>query len=1069
MVIKFSSSGEVEWVRVYAYKIDSLINCSDGGYLVSGKFWGTDIDLGNGVSLANKGRFDGMIIKYSSDGEVEWAQGIGESSDEEIISVVESSDGGYIVGGYFESSRINLGNGISLIKKEGSEEHSSDGMIIKYSNTGEAEWAKVIGGVYNDQINSVVGCSNGGCIVGGQIYSSSIDLGNGNVLTNKNSIRGMILKITDQMGVPEIQELEVTNKRKKFKITTDVNEIDNIKGGSISGEDEKSYETVKYGDSSSKEIKMIPDKNYEIIGITVNGKEYSYTKAADGNYTMPAFTNVTEDKHIVVTYSLKDNKITLNKIDKNTKAKLSGAEFKLDQIEERSEPNSEEVIGDLTDNGQECIEAIIGDEVTGKLGELTNNGTYYFVKSSDGTYTPTNSKTYQTANGGTAGIQSSTANSYVPIDLTGLTGQYVIVVNASCSSESVDQGYATISESTTAPSYDTTQGRFIYISGTVSANDYTSAVLEGGKIYYLHIGYYKDVSVDTGADQVIINSIKLYNTVSTTKVYNFKNDDGVYVSTNQGKDNTTCNSYIPIDLTNYIGKYNLTVNAKISSEQYSDYGYVTVTESTTRPSYSNSTGRFIYISGYESAKDYTTVLQGGKIYYLHFGYYKNSSASIGYDKFTVNNVNISLNDSELYHVTVETNSEGQAITQIPFGKYSITETKAPDGYILNSSPTVVEFRSTTGAIHEFTIENEKKAKLVVHHYIKGTTTKLAEDENLEGIIGEKYSTNAKLDLSKYELEKDSNGAYVLPANATGTYKTGTTEVTYYYVEKQIPLTVHHYLEGTTDKVPLKAGGTADDVTGSGKEGESYTTSAISNDKLSDEYELVEVPANASGTYSGNEVIVTYYYKKVERKVNLIKYKEDGKTPLAGAKFRIEGNEYTTDTNGKILVKLEAGIHDITEIEAPEGYKLPENPTTKVTISKATPETVNITNEKKTGTVTVHHYIQGTTTKVTLADGSTAADVVKTGNVGDMYATKSVDNLSERYELVSEPSNGSGTYIDGNIEVIYYYKTISTSVIVHHYLEGTTTKLADDVTFDGIVGDNYTLLQFHQMLHHLLIL
>ena len=34
------------------------------------------------------------------------------------------------------------------------------------------------------------------------------------------------------------------NKRKEFKITTDVKEIDNIKGGSISGEDEKSYETV---------------------------------------------------------------------------------------------------------------------------------------------------------------------------------------------------------------------------------------------------------------------------------------------------------------------------------------------------------------------------------------------------------------------------------------------------------------------------------------------------------------------------------------------------------------------------------------------------------------------------------------------------------------------------------------------------------------------------------------------------------------------------------------------------------------------------------------------------------
>ena len=155
---------------------------------------------------------------------------------------------------------------------------------------------------------------------------------------------------------------------------------------------------------------MVPDENYEIIGITVNGKEYSYTKAIDGSYTMPAFTNMTENKHIVVTYALKDNKITINKVDKTSKEKLSGAKFKLDQIEERSEPNNDEIIGNLTDNGQEYTEANIGNEVTGKLGELSNNGTYYFVQNSDGTYTPTNSKTYQTANGGSAGISSSTAN-----------------------------------------------------------------------------------------------------------------------------------------------------------------------------------------------------------------------------------------------------------------------------------------------------------------------------------------------------------------------------------------------------------------------------------------------------------------------------------------------------------------------------------------------------------------------------------------------------------------------------------------------------------------------------------
>ena len=1060
ILLKYNSNGEIDWIkRIGGTRIDeitSVTETSDGDYIVVGSFNSTHIDLEDGISLDHNnyssGDDDGMIIKYSGNGKIKWARRIGESGTMAITTVSETSDGGYIVGGYFYLKSIYFGNGISIGNKGSNA--GADGMVIKYNSEGTAEWAKSIGGDGYDYIKSVVELNDGNYIVGGYFGSSSIDLDNGKTLINNGNFDGMILKITPQMGVPEVQELQVENKRKEFKITTDVNEIDGIKGGSISGEDRNSYESVKYGDSSTKEIKMIPDENYEIIGITVNGDEYKFTENADGSYTMPQFTNMTEDKHVVVTYSLKDNKITINKVDKKTKAKLTGAKFKLDQIEERTEPNNANIIGSLTDNGQEYTKTTTTTEVSGKIGILTNNGTYYFVQNSDGTYTPTNSKTYQTANGGTSGIHNTTANSYIPIDLTGLTGTYAIVVNASCSSEGSDYGYATITETTSAPSYSSTTGRFMYVSGINSSKDYTSAVLDGGKKYYLHLGYRKDGSVDTDADQVVINSIKLYNATSETKIYNFINNNGKYESTNQDEDNTTANSYIPIDLTQYTGKYNLVVNAEISSES-GDYGYATVTENTTRPSYNSSSGRFIYISGTKSAQDYTTVLQGGKMYYLHLGYYKSATLSSGSDKFTVNSVNVSLNDSELYHVTVETNSDGQAITQIPFGKYKITEIRAPDGYLINKTPTIVEFRSTDGAVHEFTIEDEAKAKLVVRHYIKGTTTKLADDEDYEDKIGEKYVTNPKLDLTKYELEKDSNGNYILPANAVGTYKDGVIEVTYYYVQKQIPLTVHHYIEGTTTKVPLKSGGTADDVTGGGSEGEKYTTSAVGDSLLSDEYELVETPSNANGTYSGNEVIVTYYYKKVSRDVNLVKYKEDGTTPLEGAKFRINGKDYVTDANGRINVKLEAGSYDITEIEAPDGYKLPANPTTQITITKATPETIKITNAKKTGTVTVHHYIEGTTTRVPLVKGGTADDETKTGNVGDMYATKARTDISNAYELISEPANASGNYIDGNIEVIYYYRSIATSVLVHHYLEGTTTKLADDVTIDGIVGNDYT--------------
>ena len=122
------------------------------------------------------------------------------------------------------------------------------------------------------------------------------------------------------------------------------------------------------------------------------------------------------------------------------------------------------------------------------------------------------------------------------------------------------------------------------------------------------------------------------------------------------------------------------MNAEIST-QSGDYGYVTINKEQTAPSYSTLDGRFVYITGEQSAKDYTYEIDGGYQYYLHLGYYKDGTNNTsGDDIFKVNSVNVTLSDSELYHTSVTTNSAGQAITQIPFGKYSVTEVNTPEGY-----------------------------------------------------------------------------------------------------------------------------------------------------------------------------------------------------------------------------------------------------------------------------------------------------------------------------------------------------------------------------------------------------
>ena len=373
------------------------------------------------------------------------------------------------------------------------------------------------------------------------------------------------------------------------------------------------------------------------------------------------------------------------------------------------------------------------------------------------------------------------------------------------------------------------------------------------------------------------------------------------------------------------------------------------------------------------------------MYYLHLGYAKRGNIPIQNCNFIINNIKIALRQ-----YTVVTNKDGKGSLQLPFGKYKITETKAPEGYLLNKEP--IDFEFTSSGTKELTVPNTKSSKVIVHHYVKGTTEKLVEDEQIEGKEGEPYTTAPKMDIEKYTLDANEEGNYIVPENASGRYRKEGIEVTYEYVKEDIPLTVHHYIEDTNHKVPLANGELAEDVIQKGKEGEAYTTSAIPENELKAEYELAKTPENSTGIYNGKEMTITYYYKKVQRKITLAKYQEDGITPLSGAKFTIKAktNEteeadtiYTTDKEGKIQTTLAYGEYDITEIEAPEGYVLPEEPTTQLNISKDLEDKeIKITNEKEKGTVIVHYYIEGTTSKVPLTDGNVAEDIIKTGLPGE---------------------------------------------------------------------------------------
>ena len=151
----------------------------------------------------------------------------------------------------------------------------------------------------------------------------------------------------------------------------------------------------------------------------------------------------------------------------------------------------------------------------------------------------------------------------------------------------------------------------------------------------------------------------------------------------------------------------------------------------------------------------------------------------------------------------------------------------------------------------------------VNHYIKGTTTVVPDEEidtsskTITGEIGTSYTTEPLVELKEYELVKDSNGEYEVPANAVGTYTEGVQEVNYYYELKDVKLTVHHYLENSETKL-------AEDEEKVGKIHTNYTTEK-SNTIDYTKYELVEEPGNKEGTLEQDTEVI-YYYKLKEGKV-----------------------------------------------------------------------------------------------------------------------------------------------------------------------------------------------------------
>lgn len=161
-LVKTDSGLQTQWTKTYGGSDWDFGNCveqtTDGGYIICG-----------GTYSYGEGDEDYYLIKTNSIGDTLWTKTFGGDKEDIAKSVIQSTDGGYILTGTTKSLGDSLG----------------DFYTIKTNSLGDTTWTNKFGGSLLDYGNDVLESRYGGYIVGGETQSFG--------LTNSD---GVIVKLS---------------------------------------------------------------------------------------------------------------------------------------------------------------------------------------------------------------------------------------------------------------------------------------------------------------------------------------------------------------------------------------------------------------------------------------------------------------------------------------------------------------------------------------------------------------------------------------------------------------------------------------------------------------------------------------------------------------------------------------------------------------------------------------------------------------------------------------------------------------------------------------------------------